>query len=348
MKKLLRLFLLMLASSMLMITQLNAQTILCVDRDFSDTAIGFSDTWGPISRALDAGGYSYDYWEVLPDDEDGPPYETMINYDIIIWFSGESWQEKMTMSDNDETNLGDYLFGGGKLFLNAQDYLYDRYNGFTSFDPGDFPSYALGVEEVEQDVYHIEVGEGIGDSARFYGLPGSLAEGLEFPTVDIFTTVSDDGLYGDSIGVHAGISMFGILVPYVSVGPAAIQYESALGFRTVFSTIDVAAISDTVARDIYMDRVVYWLMYGIIGTEELNAENAGLLIRPNPVTSTVNIGMNLPMEEVSIFSNQGQLVRHEIVKGSAVKIDMEDLAPGIYVLKAKTNKGIVSSKLIKQ
>ncbi len=97
-----------------------------------------------------------------------------------------------------------------------------------------------------------------------------------------------------------------------------------------------------------MDRVVYWLMYGIIGTEELNAENAGLLIRPNPVTSTVNIGMNLPMEEVSIFSNQGQLVRHEIVKGSAVKIDMEDLAPGIYVLKAKTNKGIVSSKLIKQ
>ena len=54
------------------------------------------------------------------------------------------------------------------------------------------------------------------------------------------------------------------------------------------------------------------------------------------------------MEEVSIFSNQGQLVRHEIVKGNDVKIDMEGLAPGIYVLKAKTNNGIVSSKLIKQ
>ena len=74
MNKLLRLFLLMLVSSMLMSTQLNAQTILCVDRDFSDTAIGFTDTWGPISRALDAGGYLYDYWEVLPDDDDGPPY----------------------------------------------------------------------------------------------------------------------------------------------------------------------------------------------------------------------------------------------------------------------------------
>lgn len=349
MKKLLRLFFLVLASSMLMTIQLNAQTILCVDRDFSDTSIGFTDTWGPISRALDAYGYSYDYWEVLPDDEDGPPFETMINYDLIIWFAGESWQEKMTMSDNDEQNLGDYLFGGGKLFLNAQDYLWDRYTSATSFDPSEFPNYALGVVEVEQDVYHIEVGEGIGDSARFYGIEGSLGQGIELPTEDIFTTPTDDGLYGDSLAVHNGVSILGMLVPYASTGPAAIQYEpDGFDFRTVFSTIEIAAVTDTIARDLFMHRVIYWLMNGLIGTEEISAEDAGLTIWPNPVGSLVEIGTTLPMEEVSIYNNRGQIVHHELIQGNSVKIDMENMASGLYVMKARTNKGTVTSKIVKQ
>ncbi len=231
--------------------------------------------------------------------------------------------------------------------MNAQDWLYDIYPSAGTFSEGEFAYDMLGVVEVVQDVYHIEIDEGIGDSATFVGLPGSLAEGLSFPTRDIFTTPDDDGLYGDSIAQHLGVPLMGIALPYSSPGPAAIQFETAY-HRSVFTTIDVAAITDTIARNILVHRIIDWLEFGPTGVGDLKAEDAELLIRPNPVSSFVDIGMMYEMQEILIYSNQGQLVRHETVNMSSIKLDLTDLAPGMYVLQAKTAKGIVTSKLVKQ
>ena len=311
MKKLLRFLFLLLATSMMM-AQLNAQTILCVDRDFgSSTDSNFTDTWYMIQKSLDVAGYDYEYWEVLEYEDDGPDATYMGDFDVVIWFTGEAWTDGATMTPNDEFNLSLYQsLAGGKLFLNAQDWLYDRYQSYGTFSSGEFPYDNVGIVTVEQDVYHIEEGQGIGDSATFIGSPGSLAEGLEFATHDIFTTPDDDGLYADSIAEHLGQDMIGLLSPYTSPGPCAIQYETSV-FRTVFTTMDVAAIRDTVMRDILVHRIIDWLLYGPTGTDELKASDAELLIKPNPVVNFVDIGMLYEMEEISIYNNQGQLVRYE-------------------------------------
>ena len=54
-------------SSLIFMSQITAQTILCVDRDFSEEGDpeSFTDTWPAISRALDAAGYTYDYFQVI-------------------------------------------------------------------------------------------------------------------------------------------------------------------------------------------------------------------------------------------------------------------------------------------
>ncbi len=351
MKKFVRFFFLVLASSMLMIAQINAQTILCVDRDFAgDTSQNYTDTWPMISDALDAAGYTYDYWLVEEFEDDGPDATYMSAYDVVIWFTGEVWTDGATMTPIDEFNLILYMtMGGGKLFLNAQDWLWDRYSAYGTFNEGEFPYDMIGIVTVEQDVYHIEPGDpsSIADSATFYGSPGSLAEGLVFPTRDIFTTVTDDGLYGDSIAETLGQPLMGIQLPYLSPGPAATQYETPT-FRCVFTTIDIAAITDIMMRDIFMHRIVDWLMYGATGISDLKAEDVELVIRPNPVVNNVEIGMINPMEEVSIFNSQGQLIRHETIKRSSIKMDLSDLNPGIYILKVKTLNGIVTSKILKQ
>lgn len=345
MKNILR-FSMMLALTLLLgVGLLNAQSILVVDRDFGDTtAGGYTDTWPPISRALDACGLTYEYWEVLEYEDNGPDATYMGDFDIVIWITGEAWTDGATMGPDDEFNLLLYMsVGGGKLFMNAQDYLFDRYSSYGTFNPGEFPHDQLGVVEVVQDVYHIEDG-GIADSARFVGSPGSLAEGLEFPTKDIFTT--DDGLYGDSIAQHLGQNMIGLLEPYISPGPAAIQYETDY-FRSVFTTMDIAAITDTVARDILMCRIVDWLMYGNTGIKDLTPSDFDLVIKPNPVSQFVDIGMVETMQEVEIFNNQGQLVHHADVNRSSIKMDLSHLPAGMYILKAKTDKGIITDKLIK-
>jgi|GEM_PF-923116 len=354
MKKTLRLFSLFAVSFLLMTTGLDAQTVLCVDRDFGeDTGSGaFTNTWNQINWSLQANGITADYFYVAEFEDDGPSLTEMLNYDIVVWFTGEAWDGGATMSENDETNLGDYLFNGGKVFLNAQDYLYDRYPSLGTFAPDQFPSYGLGIDEVVQDVYHIEADCGISepyDTARFYGLPGSLADGLEFHTRDIFTTDTDEGLYGDSIAEHRGVGMMGMINPYMSPGPAAIQYESPdFGFRTVFSTIDVAAMTDTVVRDIYMGRVIEWLMTGMVSTPELIPENVELSVSPNPVAANVNISMANDMDEVWIFNYQGQVVRHAVVGAPNLSLDLSDLSPGVYILKAKSGSYVVNQKILKQ
>ena len=69
MKKLLRLFFLLFATSMMM-AQLNAQTILCVDRDFgSSPDSNYTDTWYMIKSGLDMAGYTYEHWDVIEDDD---------------------------------------------------------------------------------------------------------------------------------------------------------------------------------------------------------------------------------------------------------------------------------------
>jgi len=345
-------FLLMLAFTFLFgLSQLSAQTILCVDRDFGDTAAGnvYTDTWPPISRTLDAWGFTYDYWEVLDPADNGPDATVMGEYDIVIWFTGEAWTDGETMGPDDEFNLLLYMsVGGGKLFLNAQDYLYDWYGSYGTFSEGEFPYDQLGVVTVEQDVYHLEVDDlqAIADSGTFYGLPGSLAEGMEFPTRDIFTTDTDDGLYGDSIAEHLGTGMLGIMEPYNSPGPAAIQYETEY-FRSVFSTVEIAAITDTVARDMFMYKIIDWLMNGTTGITNLEPNDVQLVIKPNPVNDFVNIGMTETMEEIYLYNSQGQQLIHKTVGGSSIRLDIGHLAPGIYITKIKTAQGFVTDKLMK-
>lgn len=347
MKKQLRFLLMLAVIFMFGISQLSAQTILCVDRDFDDSAQVYTDTWPMIQAALDANGYTYEYWEVLDPADDGPDATYMGDFDIVIWFTGEAWTDGETMGPNDEFNLLLYMsVGGGKLFLNAQDYLWDIYgSSYGTFDEGQFPYDQLGVVTVEQDVYHIEEG-GLADSARFVGSPGSLAEGLEFRVGDIFNLMSDDGLYGDSIAEHLGQNMIGIQEPYISPGPAAIQYETEY-FRSVFSTIDIAAILNTDVRDVYMDRVIYWLMYGTTGIEQPKPFDVEMVIKPNPVSDLVNIGMVETMDEISIFNNQGQQVFHQVVGNPSINLDISNFPPGMYIVKILTERGIVTDKLVK-
>ena len=210
-------------TSAFFVSQLSAQSILCVDNDADDG--GFTDCWPMFQAALDANGYTYDYFEVDTINYFGPDAETMEPYDIVIWWTGEAWQNSMTLSVEDEFNLNLYLsITGGKLLLSAQDYLWDRYQGQSTFSSGDFPYDKLGVVTFAQDTYHIEPGDpnAIADSATFIGATGSIAEGLSFPVRDIFTT--EDGLYADSLAEHMGTSLFSVVDPFISLGTPGLQY----------------------------------------------------------------------------------------------------------------------------
>jgi hypothetical protein len=221
--------------------------------DFADVVSYFTD-------ALDANGYTYDIVEITVEGADGPDATTMADYPVVIWFTGESWRHEQTLTPADETNLATYLDGGGNLFLSAMDYFYDRYSGYGSFSPGEFPYDYLGVTYVDQDAWWLTNP----DSGTATGMTGSLAEGMEFILYDVYTPPpgGKDGLCIDII-THMGIDLFEITDPTPPTGVVACQYEVAKGFKVVYTTVDFAGLVDGVSpstRAELMGNIMDWFL----------------------------------------------------------------------------------------
>jgi hypothetical protein len=237
-------------------------TLLCVDRDGS-ADLEFTDDWQFIQPALDALGIEYTYFEVTDLTGDGPDLATMEQYDVIFWFCGEGWQQDQTMSDNDEANLATYLDGGGNLLLSGHDYLWDRYPSAGNLSSGQFPYDYLGVASAIQDTWFI-TGTA---TASASGVSGSFAEGLTFSAIDIYTT-DKDGLYIDEL-VSLDVDLLQVTQP-APTGISAVQFDGG-GFRTAFTTVSIAAITEQSAIEDMLSAALSWLSNG--DSDELTGYN---------------------------------------------------------------------------
>lgn len=72
-------------------------------------------------------------------------------------------------------------------------------------------------------------------------------------------------------------------------------------------------------------------------------------VYPNPFQSTVQINSNQPMNEITVYDVIGKKVWQKACESRTSEIiDLSTLNQGIYLLKIKTSKGLISHKLIKQ
>ncbi len=318
----------------------NAQQILCVDRDGSFQNPGvYSDDWQYLQPVLDALGYTYDYTEVTDLANDGPNATTMAQYAIAFWFTGEVWSNSQTLTDNDEYEILLYLsLYGGNLLLSSQDFLYDKYSSAGTLSPGSLPYDGLGLLEVEQDVWNIEP-----DTGNIIGVAGSCIEGVPFTVIDIYTEVADDGLYIDNILQTEGDNMMEIIFPD-PVGYGATQWNSGT-FRTIFSTVSYAAIRDLDQRADVLDKSITWLL-GTTGTTLIKMEPSDMLVYPNPATASVRIGCKEKIHGIDVINSTGQVIDHMNIDDNSTTINTSAYHSGIHFIRAITDKGTLTSRLI--
>jgi hypothetical protein len=96
---------------------------------------------------------------------------------------------------------------------------------------------------------------------------------------------------------------------------------------------------------------VLWIddasVIGSAGVEQLFGSENELSIYPNPANSNVTI--DFPEKAtLEIINMEGQVIKSINADGNATTIDISGLANGVYFLKAKTEKGIVVKKLVKE
>ncbi len=124
------------------------------------------DTLPYFTAALDTMGYDYAVFDTA--GAGGPSLDELSGYNMVFWFSGDTYGGTAGPDAADEANLAAYLEAGGNLFLSSQDYLYDfgltpfgqTYLGIGSFtsDSGD----ATGIVGL--------AGDPIGDSLGPFSL----------------------------------------------------------------------------------------------------------------------------------------------------------------------------------
>lgn len=76
-------------------------------------------------------------------------------------------------------------------------------------------------------------------------------------------------------------------------------------------------------------------------------ETYGFYLYPNPVNSNLEVVSTQEMEELFIYSGNGKLILKQDVRGKNSSINVEELKPGFYFIKAISLKGVITSKFVK-
>ena len=78
-----------------------------------------------------------------------------------------------------------------------------------------------------------------------------------------------------------------------------------------------------------------------------NLNQQPMIVYPNPAKNIITIESNQNLE-IEIFSVEGQKIKSFKLINNKTDIDVLDLASGVYILNALTDKGIVTYKFIKE
>ena len=222
---------------------LDVPPILLVDDDDNSPNVRSSYT-----DALNALGVSYDIWDVNNNTNPEPTFTQMAPYQIIIWFSGDSFagtsNPKAGPKAATEVDLAAWMNAGGCFFLSSQDYLYDRI-GSGSTTPNSFMQQYLGMATgVDHDVNYtaVNAGANLFTGMGPYTLAYSIASGG--PGVSNFS---------DMVNPNAGA----LLAFSIPAGGTAITRDAG-DYRSSFFGFPLEAVPGAANRQILMSMIINW------------------------------------------------------------------------------------------
>ncbi|MCF8405552.1 MAG: C10 family peptidase [Bacteroidales bacterium] len=275
--------------------------ILVVDRDFSHmdyfgTGDEYPfDEWYAYQMALDDNNFSYTYYQVWYPWDNGPDLATMLNYDLILWFSGEIYGGD-AVSTIDEINLASYMDNGGNLFMASYDYFSKFGWSFPlSLDPGDFPYDYLGVQQVLLENWDIWF------MGSMEGMEGSFAQSYN---VNFFNPYDNSGLYPPGILNHSGTDLFKITNP-IPEGICAVQYDGG-NFKTVYTGVSFALIDDPTTRsDLLLDLVNF---YSSALWLSIESNESGVVAGQSE--ASIDVGININAANLSQGTYNADILIH--------------------------------------
>ena len=132
-----------------------------------------------LKTALEDLSYAYTFYDT-PTAGVSPSADYMAPFDLVIWYTGNDGGGLSLWNgdDTDNTEIKSYIDGGGMMWLQGLDFLYDRYGSAPdTFAIGDFSYDYLGISQYHAQSHYDNAGEG------------------EYDGVPYFSVVPDNGIF---------------------------------------------------------------------------------------------------------------------------------------------------------
>jgi Secretion system C-terminal sorting domain len=78
-----------------------------------------------------------------------------------------------------------------------------------------------------------------------------------------------------------------------------------------------------------------------------NELDVNLRIYPNPVINTLSIEAKVTILKIELIDINGRVILSQSVNNNATNVNLESISSGVYLLKANTNEGTSTQKIIK-
>ncbi len=304
-----------------------------------------------MKETFDNIGLAYDVFECGETGDNAPAeipdFQTLDEYDMVFWFTGKDGKNDAIWNGADTTNyeLIDYLDGGGKLWLNGRDFLYDLYGGAPdTFATGDFEYDYLGISSYDAQTH-------VDDNSTGLPLivPSEFAKTEGISSQDTLDWMYSSLYYADAVTPVDGAQPVFLMGPddYALAGSATMIYYPTDKFLTLSSFFNVNyfnTANHNEMEETFLFDVLNWYQNQSLLTaidDEPNQIPESFYVTqnfPNPFNPTTTVQFGLPSAgkvKIAVFNVLGQKMIerewHQSAGVHQIRFDASTWSTGLYI-----------------
>ncbi len=335
--------LLLMVTAFISVTSLNAQyTVALVNADYNGDEIAKVIT---AMDKLDNANFTYTKFDTISN------YSEIKDFNMVLFYKGNDGicKDMWVKADGEPLAMVDsykqYVDAGGVLWLDGLDLLYGAYGSAPDdFVAGDIMYDIFGISKYASQSKADDGSIGISDYTRAPDATFLSVEKVEWQYSTLW--------YADGLEITAdahALYLMGGDADYPLKGQVSALYKE----NAIFSGLRLGKLKNQDDVDAIILDMLTEAKKGTFAKAPLaigNNELASFGIYPNPAANgfvTIQAQNSELLSSVEVFNTLGESVRSISVENqSQITVGVSELTEGIYFIRATTDRGVATQKLL--